>query len=56
MNKVYIVVGGVDYEGETTLDIYSDEAKAVAKVEELEARATEEWTYDYYGYDEFEVK
>jgi hypothetical protein len=54
--KIYIVVGGVNYEGETTLDIYSDEAAAAAEVEKLQARPPAEWEYDYYGYDEFDVK
>ena len=52
--KVYIVTGTTDYEGDQVLGVFTSEAAAEAEVTSLET--SNSWTFDSYGYDEWETK
>lgn len=52
--KVYIVTGTVDYEGDQILGVFASEELAANEVDVLEN--SDNWSYDCYGYDEWDVK
>ena len=51
--KVYIVTGTVDYEGGQILGVFLTEEAAATEVTDLERGDI--WTFDSYGYEEWET-
>ena len=52
--KVYLVMEGFEYEGESVLKVFADRAKAQALVEQC--MAEDEHNYHVYSVYEFEVE